>query len=137
MKVGGVFLLAASLVIASARFDGSEVQAAAQPPCTSSTAGPTEAADRPSCFEATIDAAMKALCDEQGWGHWYFQGRCLTNAETVGLSTEDAQGLIRAYFRVVSRPRPARHVAERALLGGNASSTTGALTRSSRAALPR
>ena len=102
-----------------------------------STAGPTEAADRPSCFEATIDAAMKALCDEQGWGHWYFQGRCLTNAETVGLSTEDAQGLIRAYFRVVSRPRPARYVAERALLGGNASSTTGARTRSSRDALPR
>jgi hypothetical protein len=103
MKVGGAFLVAASLVIASARFDGSEVQAAAQPPCASSTAGTTDAADSPSCFDAdpAIDVAMKALCDEQGWGHWYFRGRCLTNAETLGLSTEDAQGLIRSYFRVV------------------------------------
>jgi hypothetical protein len=103
MKVGGAFLVAASLVIVSARFDGSGVQAAAEPTCASSTAATTDAADSPSCFEAdpAIDAAMKALCDEQGWGHWYFRGRCLTNAETLGLSTEDAQGLIRSYFRVV------------------------------------
>jgi len=131
MKVGGVFLLAASLVIASARFGGSEVQAPRSRRAPSSTAGPTEAADSPSCFEATIDAAMKALCDEQGWGHWYFQGRCLTNAETVGLSTEDAQGLIRPTSGSCLT-QAARHVAERALLGGTASSTTGALTRSSR-----
>ena len=104
MKVGGVFLVAASLVIAWARFDGSEVQAAAQPTCAaSSTTATTDAADSPSCFESdpAVDAAMKALCDEQGWGHWYFQGRCLTNAETLGLSTEEAQGLIGSYFRVV------------------------------------
>jgi hypothetical protein len=103
MKVYVVFLAAASLVAASARFDGSQARAAAQPTCAASTGGTSDRADSPPCSEAdpALDAAMKALCDEQGWGHWYFQGRCLTNAETLELSTEDAQGIIGAYFRVV------------------------------------